>query len=389
MLKVFRHKNVTKIVLWGLLILVLPAFVLWGTGAGGDSKNKGPKFVGLIDGRKVTFNDFAESIAAIRCQVILNYFNQPQIMDTILKSNAFVGNLAWNRLIMTREARKAHIKVSNAEVVNFIRTRPIFMRGGQFDDRMYGYILRNNLALEPRTFEEMMRSNLEIQKFNDHLTKDVKAADQEIAEAYGKENDKLKVSYIDFTVDGFADKVKIDELQMRDYYKEHQEEFKSPAKGFDDVKTEIKTLLTRRQARDLAVKTAGEMHGKIKDLMAKENLTFEAAAVKLSLNARESAFFSKGEKIEGVGDAGAVLEVAKALKSGEVSAPVETGKGAMIFRASGREKFDEEKFKKEKGEYSKNVVESKKTQYLENWLKGLENATKVNIDFKDYEKYYR
>ena len=38
MLKVFRNKNVAKAVLWALLILILPAFVLWGTGSMGRSE---------------------------------------------------------------------------------------------------------------------------------------------------------------------------------------------------------------------------------------------------------------------------------------------------------------------------------------------------------------
>ncbi|MCX5678789.1 MAG: peptidylprolyl isomerase [Candidatus Omnitrophica bacterium] len=337
MLKLFRHKNVAKIVLWGLLILILPAFVLWGTGAGGGSKDKGPKFVGLIDGKKISFGDFAESIAAIRCQIILNYFNQPKVMDTFLKSNAFLGKLAWDRLIMAKEARKAKMKVSNAEVINFIRSQPLFLRGGYFDDRMYGYILRNNMALEPRMFEEMMRGNLEIQKFNDRLTKDIKVTDQEIAESYGKINDKLKISYIDFP----------------------------------------------------AAPAAGEGYSKLKDLMAKEKLSFEAAAAKLALNVKESAFFSKGETIEGIGEVGPLIETASTLKPDEVSTPIEMEKGAIIFRVSGREKFDEEKFKKEKDGYSKKLIELKKTRYIENWLRGLEKASTVNIDFKDYDKYYR
>lgn len=398
MLKIFRHKNVTKVVLWGLLILILPAFILWGTGSGGRSKDSGPAFVGLIDGKRITFNDFAESIASIKCQIILNYFNQPKVMDAFLKSKAFLGKLAWDRLIM---ARKANIKVSNIEVVNFIRSLPLFLRGGSFDDRMYSYILRNSMGLEPRMFEEMIRGNLEIQKFNDRLTKDIKATDQEIAEAYGKANDKLKISYLDFASDSFTDKTRVEESQIQDYYKEHQKELVLPAKegeknnapgimaGFDDVKADIKKFLTGKEARELAVKAAGEQYGKLKDLMTKENLNFEAAAAKLALNVKESAFFSRSEKPEGIGEAGALTEAAGSLKPDEISAPFETEKGVIIFKVSGSQKFDEEKFKKEKDNYLKKTVELKKTQYIETWLRSLEKASKVNIDFEDYEKYYR
>lgn len=342
MLKVFRNKNVAKVVLWGLLILILPAFVLWGTGSGrGGSKNSGPAFVGMIDGKKVTFNDFAESIASIRCQVILNYFNQPQVMDAFLNSKAFLGKLAWDRLLMVREARKENIKISNAEVINFIRSHPLFIRGGSFDDRIYSYVLKNNMGLEPRAFEELTRESLKIQKLNDWLTKDVKVSDEEIAEAYGKTNNKLQISYLSFSTEGFTDKA------------------------------------------------VAEQYEKLNGLMENGNLNFESAAAKLGLKVTKSEFFSSGESLEGIGAAYQITEEGLKLKPGEVSGPIKTKKGMVIFMVTGSQKFDEEKFKKDKDDYSKKAIGSKKAQYLESWLRGLEKANKVNIDFQDYDKYYR
>ncbi len=341
MLKVFRNKNVSKIVLWALLILILPAFVLWGTGSDrGGSKASGPKFVGMIDGKKVTFNDFAESIGAIRCQVIMNYFDQPQVIDALMNSKPFLGKLAWDRLLMAREARKEHIKVSNDEIVNFIRTHPLFARGGIFDDRMYSYILKNNMGLEPRTFEEITRESLKIQKLNDRLTKDVKISDEEIVETYGKANNKLKNSYLSFSADNFTDEA------------------------------------------------AAEQYEKLKSLMEKGSLGFEAAAAKLGLKTTKSEFFSIGESLEGIGAVYQITEEGLKLKPGEVSGPIKTEKGAVIFTVTDRQRFDEESFKKEKDDYSKKIIGSKKAQHLEGWLREIEKANKINIDFQDYEKYY-
>ena len=241
MLKLMRNKKVTKIVLWGTLILILPAFVIWGAGSLGKDKEKGPKYAGLIDGRKISFEDFAESITAVRCQIFLNYFSQPKILDEIMKNKEFAGKLAWDMLIMSREAKKGKMKAADAEVINFIRTHPLFSRGGKFDERIYEYILKNNLGLYPRNFEEIVRENLSIQKMNSLLTKDIKVTDKEVIEAYKKDN----------------------------------------------------------------------------------------------------------------------------------------------------QAFDEEKFKKDKDEFTKKALAAKKNKYLEDWLRRLELNTKILIDLKDYEKYYR
>lgn len=190
MLKLFRHKNVAKIVLWGLLILILPAFVLWGTGSLSGSKGKGPKYVGKIHGRKVSFDEFAQSMVNARCQLILNYYNQPKILDGLLANESFMGRLGWDRLIMVREAGKAGIRISDKEVINYIKSLPVFLRDGKFDERFYQYILRNNLGMAPRGFEELVRENLEMRKLNDNLTKDIKVTELEVADAYRSEIQK-------------------------------------------------------------------------------------------------------------------------------------------------------------------------------------------------------
>ena len=175
MLKLFRKKNVARLVLWGILILILPAFVIWGSGSLGGSRDKGPKFVGLINNKKVSFDDFADSLRAIRCQIILNYFNQPKLLDQFLNDKPFMGRLAWDRLIMAKETARQKIKVLDQDVINFIRSHPLFSRNGTFDEGIYSYILRNNVGMDPRTFEEIVRENLAIKRLNDMLTKDIPA----------------------------------------------------------------------------------------------------------------------------------------------------------------------------------------------------------------------
>ncbi len=402
MLKVLRHKNVTKVVLWGLLILILPAFVLWGTGAGGRSKQGGPTFVGMVNNKKITFNDFAQSLSAIRCQIILNYFNQPRVMDTLLNSKAFLGKLAWDRLLMAEEARKANIKISNDEIVAFLKSHPLFSRNGSFDDRLYSYILKNNFGLEPRTFEEIVRSNLAIQRLNNKMTQDIKVTDEEVIESYGLDNNKFRISYLVFPAAKYTDRVSVDDAEVRDYFEAHKNEFVSPVKInekedaaagaaplFDDLKGKIKSFLSENKARDIAIKDADDQYKKLKDIMAKDGIDFASAAAKLGMKPGESAFFSRGEYVEGVGEAGGIIEEISTLKPDAVSKVVEMKNGAVIFVVTATQKFDKEKFNKEIDDYSKKALEIKKARYLEKWLRSLEESNKLNIDFRDYEKYYR
>jgi len=401
MLKVFRNKNVTKMVLWAILILILPAFVLWGTGNIGRSGPKGPTYAGMIDGRKVSFDQFGHALVGVKCQVILNFFNQPKVLDEFLSNKELMGKMTWDRLLMEREAKKARITVSNDEVVKFVKTHPIFNRNGQFDTRIYDYVLQR-VPIDPRSFEEIVRESITLQKLNDSMAKDVAVTDEEVFEIYRRENEKFKLSYVVFAADAFIDKAAVDDAVMKDYYESHKSEFTIPARTledgtvseggvakFEDVKDNIKGFLAAVEARKLALKAAGESYDKLKGSISKDGATFEAAVEAQNLKKLETPFFSRTEYVEGIGEAFPLTDAAVKLKPGEISPPVETRRGAVIFKVAEVQKSDEEKFKKEKEEYAKKARETKKIAILEKWLRQLELANRAIIDFRDYEKYYR
>jgi len=401
MLKLLRNKNITKVVLWALLILIVPAFVLWGTGSLGGSKSKGPTYAGTIDGRKVSFEQFGNALTAVRCQVILNFYSQPKMLDELLSDKELMGRMAWDRLLMAHEAKKAGIKVPNDEVVKFVTTHPIFIRNGQFDTKVYEYVLQR-VPIGPRSFEEVVRDGLAIQQLNDSLAKDIVITDEEVFEAYRKENEKIKLSYVVFAADSYADQATVDDALMKEYYNANMAEFTIPSKvledgtvseggpaKFEDVKENIKGFLAAVEARKLAFEAAEGEHAKIKDLMEKEKSTFEQAMEAQNLKKAETGFFMRNEYIDGIGEAFPLTDAAVKLKPGELSVPVETRKGAVIFTVTEVQKSDEEKFNKEKEDYKQKVLSSKKIGVLEKWLRGLELNDPAIIDFRDYEKYYR
>lgn len=398
MLKLFRKKYVAKLVLWGILILILPAFVIWGGGGLSRSKERGPTYVGLINNKKVSFDEFAQSLGSIKCHIILNYFNQPKVLDLFLNNKSFLGKLAWDRLIMVREAKQYKIKILDQDVINFIRSHPLFSRNGGFDDRIYEYVLRNNFFLGSRSFEEIVRENLALRKLNDLLTKDIKAADDEVLEEYRKDTEKFKISYVMFSLGDFLAKTNVTEDELKHYYNTHKDEFVLPKKepqeaakisNFEDVKESIKSYLSEKRAKILATEQTEEEYKKIKESMEKDKNGFEASCAKLGLKIEETLFFSKADYIEGIGEAVELVNIAVTLKKDEISDLIETRGGILIFRVSEVRGFDEKEFEKQKTDYSKKVVENKKNKFLENWLRHLELAASLNIDLNNYDEYYR
>lgn len=394
MLKIFRKKIIAKIVFWALIILILPGFVLYGVYS--RDTTKGAKYAGMIDNKKVSFSDLAESFSSVKTQILLNYFNQPQIMDNLLKNRSLLAKVAWDRLIMLKEAKKWRIRTVDSEIVEFIRNHPLFVRDGRFDDKSYSHILRYSFGLEPRGFEEIVRQNLSIKKLNDLITKDITVNDDEILQAYRKDSEKFKLAYVLIDPKNFVDKVTMDEQVIKDYYEAHKAEFMLPgedkttvrAAGFDEVKELIRTYLAEKDARKLALAAADDTYKNISEAMAGGE-SFEKVVVRLGLKAGTTEFFAKSDYLEGIGEAEKLVDTAVALKPEEASKPIDTRRGILIVKLVDQQAVDEEKFKTQKEEYAKIALERKKNKVLEDWLRGLEAQTSLNITFEDIDKYIR
>jgi len=399
MLKIFRKKAVRQFVLWGLLILILPAFVMWGSASMSRSREKGPDRVGTINNRKISFEELQEALSGVRTQIILNYFNQPKILDALINNRPMLAKLAWDRIILLNEAVKLRIRAADKEVVEAVRTHPLFSRNGAFDPAFYSYILRTNIGLEPRAFEETMRENLMLQKLAARITKDLKVYDEEALSEYNKEFEKIKISYIMIEPGQAGVEIVISEKTAMEFYESHKNDLtvKSTLKGalpdrvatFEEARPTIEKYLKEVEARNMVREKTDETYKKLLDRIQNRNEVFEKAVERLGLTAKETEFFSSADKAGDIGEPGEIYAAARNLKEFELSKPLETGKGFIIFEIVAKKAADEEAFKKDKEDYIKKVQSRKVTQIMQDWLKKQEDAAKLAINMEDIDRYYK
>ena len=399
MLKLFRKKIVMKAILWGLVVIIVPAFVLWGGASMSRPKDKGPGYVGIVNGKKVSFEDLYNAMSGVRSQVVLNYFNQPKVLDAILSNKGLMAKLGWDRIIMLDEAKNIKIAAGDREVVDEIRSHPLFARDGSFDERLYGYILRNSIGLEPRVFEETVRGNIAMRKVGSYLTRDLRLSDEDIANEYKIEFEKIKISYIMLEPKNFMNGIVIDDNAVKDLYEKNKNGFviKSNLKGalpdrqatFEQAKPSIVDYLKEAEAVRTLKEKSLEAHKRLLEIMEKKGETFEKAVSNLGLEAKETDFFSITDNVEPIGNMYTVAGAASKLKEFELSPPVETAKGYLIFMVVNKKAADEEAFKKDKEEYSKKVRARRENIAMEGWLKTLEEKAQLAIKLEDIEKELR
>jgi len=224
-LNVLRSKKIAKRVMLGILILIIPAFLLWGVGS--LTRREPP--VGTIDGRAVTVEDLASSRAGLKAQLIFTYYGNFDALNQILNNRPMLNYMAWERLVFLNAARKKKIKVQNKDVMDFILRHPLFRRGGAFDRQVYEYVLRNNLSMEPRQFEELVRENLQVRTFRQGLYGDLSVTDDEALAFFGQANDKVRFSYIMVGKD--TGPVAVSDKEAKDLFNARRDAFMTPAKA--------------------------------------------------------------------------------------------------------------------------------------------------------------
>lgn len=209
--------------MWALAILIIPAFVLWGSGSSRDSRRM-PKYAGEIFGKEVSFREFEAQFLASRNDAFLRY---GQNLNQIAQYLDF-DSQTWERLILLYEADKQNIKVSDQEVVSVIRTIGLFQRDGRFHQATYNTVLDYAFGTSPREFEEQIRDTIAIAKLREKVTAEVSLSDEEIERQYKKENEKAKAEYIFVDPAEFSEQIHPAYEELQEYYQNNKDEFQKP-----------------------------------------------------------------------------------------------------------------------------------------------------------------
>ena len=368
MISFLRKKENVKKIMWGLAILIIPAFVLWGSGSAVRSREL-PKYAGKIFGKTISFRQYEEALLACRNQLLLIYgedFNKAAKFLDLEKE-------AWDRLILLYQAKKEKVKVADKEVIQLIEAFPLFQKEGRFNQARYNTLLGYAFRADPREFEEQIREMLKIDSLKDKVIAKVALSDEEIENVYRseyelakalyvliepqkfeeqihpsyeqlqeyyqnyktqfKKPDQVNVQYIALYFGQNDQEVRVSEEEMLDYYQEHIEEFsvkdkKEATLPLEEVKGQIKEKLIQNKARTLLEDRIWQ----IGDEIANEPGLFEEVAKKNQLEVKETGFFGPQQVIPEIGLSYEFLNAAFTMKIDEISNTIETSKGYFIIK---------------------------------------------------------
>jgi len=314
MLKQLRNKKTAKKIWIALAVLIIPAFVLWGSGSLLRNKEESG-IAGRIFGRRVSLLEYKDAYEAVKNMAIMQFGDNFSEIRKYLN----LENQAWERLILLYEAKRRRLNASDREIIELIESYPIFGRRGQFDNRVYAEMLRYALRTQPRIFEEQVRQNIMLSKLYRQVTEDVSVNDKEIREEYRRLNEEVSIYYIASVSADFVKDLNSSEEELRNYFAKNPLAFKQPL----SFNLEYASADTEEKIKQAA-------------LFLQKNRNLDKAAAQAGLSLKETGFFAQTDPIPGIGWSPEIVILISKLKKGEVSGPLHLDKNYYILRLKDR-----------------------------------------------------
>ena len=226
MLRILRE-HASSWMLKGILVLVAVTFTSWG----GYSffREKKVTYVAKVNGITIEwreYNDAFQNTVKQYRDALGPSFSEKMIEELGLKEKIVDGLI--DKILILQEAKRLGLSIPDEALRGAIESIPAFQVNGQFDKRNYERFLRLN-RMTPDEFEQSQRENLLISKAVSLIrTNGGKVSEEEVLDIYLFENERIDLTFLKIAPDFFKSQVNANDIEMKDYYEKHREEFRIP-----------------------------------------------------------------------------------------------------------------------------------------------------------------
>jgi peptidyl-prolyl cis-trans isomerase D len=374
MLRVLRERKASWI-LRILLILVAVTFISWGGSY--LLRERKQTYAAKVNRVVIEWKDYNDAFQGVVKQYrdALGPSFSDKLIEELRLKNRVLDDLI-SKILILQEGTRLGITIHDEELREAIESIPAFQLNGQFDQRNYERFLRLN-RMSAEEFERMQRESLLLSKVVSLIKLNSgKVSEEEILETYLFENERINLNFLKITPEAFRGVVNVNEIEIKDYFQKHQEEFRIPtsiriqylifrpsdfegkiqvssdeAKRFYDQQKDRLMTPKRMRAKEILIKVGPEdppnkveeKKKRAEDILEKAKKTKDFST--LAKQYSESNTASKGGDIGWVGR-GTLDEPFEttffSMKAGDLSGVVRARDGFHIFKI---EEVSEEKQK--------------------------------------------
>ena len=184
MIRILGKKKVQKRIFWGLAVVIIPSFVIWGVGT--QMRSSSEIFAAKVNRQAISRDDYYK-----RLQEILDQYRQFSKQEPAENSAEMekINKSALEDLIrqavISQEIKRRRIKVNDKELLELVRRDPSFRdEKGNFDERRFQETVAGMPDEEWLKIEENLRENLSFRKLQNLVGSEaqVKVTDQDLVD---------------------------------------------------------------------------------------------------------------------------------------------------------------------------------------------------------------
>ena len=152
----------------------------------------------------------------------------PQYADNPMILNFFeaqVGQQLVQQQVLLQEAEKLGIRATDEDVRQYLHTGPtgevLFPNGKYIGDEQYANLIAQRLNMSVKDFEDSVKTDIVVRRLQALVTAGVTVSDQEVREAYRKQNVKIKFDYAVISSDDLRKTINPSDSDLEAFFKKN------------------------------------------------------------------------------------------------------------------------------------------------------------------------
>ncbi len=221
------RKHAQSWLIKALIAIIAAVFVFY---FGYSFKAKRALKTATVNGELITSDEYRKAYFSLMDAFRMQYKDRwnDDLIKTLDIKNMALNNLIDQRLIL-QEAGRLGFDVTESEIQQAIMDYEAFRINGRFDMGRYQALLSRN-RMKPEDFEATLSQDLLTGKIRLFLSAFSDVTDQEVLEHHTYNNEKIKISFVQFKPDKFRESVKPEENAMKDFFDKNKEDYRVPEK---------------------------------------------------------------------------------------------------------------------------------------------------------------
>ncbi|MBE9594854.1 MAG: SurA N-terminal domain-containing protein, partial [Proteobacteria bacterium] len=219
------RKHTKGILIKVMVGLIAVVFIFWGVYA--IRETPGAK-IAYVNGDLITGMEYEaqyrEMLDALQKQY-KEYWNDSLIKAFQIKQRALDSLI--NKRLISQEAARIGLGVTDDEVANAIFTYPAFQVNGEFYEGRYRSLLSYN-RMEPTDFESAIKLELLGKKIRHSIKCFFPITNMEIMDYYTYQKEKVNIGFVSFNPRDFKGKTEVKQDEKEAYFEANKEKYRIP-----------------------------------------------------------------------------------------------------------------------------------------------------------------